>query len=74
MRQLTERDKKNLSRELVKPYVGYYEKCGIAKALEIMGYITETTYLVLADNFEMMEFERIPVGERTIYNILTLGR
>lgn len=74
MRQLTERDKKNISRELVKPYVGYYEKCGIVRSLEIMGYITETTYLVLVDNFEMMFFDKIPVGERTFYNILTLGR
>lgn len=74
MRQLTERDKKNISRELVKPYVGYYEKCGIARSLEITGYITETTYLVLVDNFEIMEFDKIPVGERTFYNILTLGR
>lgn len=74
MRQLTERDKRNLSREFSKKYVGYYEKCGIAKCLEMMGYITESTCLILADNFEMIEFEEIPVGERTFYNILTLGR
>lgn len=74
MRTLTNRDKNNLSREFAKRYVGYYEKCGIAKALEIMGYITENTYLILADNFEMMEFEQIPVGEQTFYHILDLGR
>lgn len=73
MRQLTQRDINNLSREFCKMYIGYNEKCGIAKGLEILGYITENTYLLLADNFEMQAFENIPVAQTTFRHILERG-
>lgn len=73
MRKLTERDISNLSREFTKAYNGYNEKCGIAKALEIMGYITENTYLLLIDNFCAQEFDKIPVNEYAFRHILERG-
>lgn len=73
MRKLTQRDIQNLSLEFAKMYLGYNEKCGIARGLEIMGYITENTYLLLADNFEMQTFENIPVAQITFRHILERG-
>lgn len=70
MRKLTSRDINNLAREFTKVYVGYNEKCGIAKGLEIMGYITENTYLLLTDNFAMQAFEGIPVADIVYRHIL----
>ena len=54
-------------------YLGYNEKCGIARGLEIMGYITENTYLLLTDNFEMQAFENIPIAQITFRHILERG-
>lgn len=70
MRKLTTRDINNLSRELAKPYIGYYEKCGIARCLQITGYITENCYLLLVDNFEAQAFEQIPVTQSVYKHIL----
>lgn len=70
MRKLTERDLNNISKEFAKMYIGYNEKCGIARCLEVLGYITENTYLLLVDNFEMQAFESIPVSETTFRHIL----
>lgn len=70
MRELTKRDINNLSKEFVKSYIGYNEKCGFARCLEIMGYITENTYLLLTDNFAAQAFEQIPVSESVYQHIL----
>lgn len=53
-----------------KMYVNYNEKCGAAKVLQELGYITDTQYLVLTDNFEQQCFERIPVAKSTFKSIL----
>lgn len=53
-----------------KMYVNYNEKCGAAKMLQELGYITDTQYLVLTDNFEQQCFERIPVARSTFKSIL----
>lgn len=53
-----------------KMYVNYNEKCGAAKMLQELGYITDTQYLVLTDNFEQQCFERIPVAKSTFRSIL----
>lgn len=53
-----------------KMYVNYNEKCGVAKMLQELGYITDTQYLVLTDNFEQQCFERIPVARSTFKSIL----
>lgn len=73
MRKMTQRDINNFSFEFAKMHIGYTEKCGMARALEIMGYITENTYLLLADNFEMQAYENIPVGAMTFKHILERG-
>lgn len=53
-----------------KMYVNYNEKCGAAKMLQELGYITDTQYLVLTDNFEQQCFERIPVAKSVFKSIL----
>lgn len=59
-----------LSDYFYKMYVNYNEKCGAAKALQVLGYISDTQYLVLTDNFEQQCFERIPVAKSTFRSIL----
>lgn len=59
-----------LSDYFYKMYVNYNEKCGAAKMLQELGYITDTQYLVLTDNFEQQCFERIPVAKSTFKSIL----
>lgn len=59
-----------LSNYFCKMYVNYNEKCGAAKMLQELGYITDTQYLVLTDNFERQCFERIPVARSTFKSIL----
>jgi len=73
MRKLTTRDINNLSRELSKSYVGYNEKIGIANGLKILGYITESCFLLLLDNFEAQAFEQIPVSQEVYKHILMRG-
>lgn len=70
MRKLTNRDINNLLKEFAKPYIGYDEKCGIALGLEILGFITENTYQLLADNFEQQAFNNIPISEFVFKHIL----
>lgn len=53
-----------------KMYVNYNEKCGAAKMLQELGYITDIQYLVLTDNFEQQYFERIPVARSVFKSIL----
>lgn len=53
-----------------KMYVNYNEKCGAAKVLQELGYITDTQYLLLTDNFEQQCFERIPVAKSVFKSIL----
>lgn len=53
-----------------KMYVNYNEKCGAAKVLQELGYITDTQYLILTDNFEQQCFERIPVAKSVFKAIL----
>nr|DAX30675.1 MAG TPA: hypothetical protein [Bacteriophage sp.] len=59
-----------LAEYFYKMYVNYNEKCGAAKMLQELGYITDTQYLVLTDNFEQQCFERIPVAKSTFKSIL----
>lgn len=59
-----------LSDYFYKTYVNYNEKCGAAKMLQELGYITDTQYLVLTDNFEQQCFERIPVAKSIFKSIL----
>ena len=63
-------DIERLSDYFYKMYVNYNEKCGVAKALQVLGYISDTQYLVLTDNFEQQCFERIPVAKSTFKSIL----
>lgn len=63
-------DIERLSDYFYKMYVNYNEKCGAAKALQELGYITDTQYLVLTDNFEQQCFEKIPVAKSTFKSIL----
>lgn len=63
-------DIERLADYFYKMYVNYNEKCGAAKMLEELGYITDTQYLVLTDNFEQQCFERIPVAKSTFKSIL----
>lgn len=59
-----------LSDYFYKMHVNYNEKCGAAKILQELGYITDTQYLVLTDNFEQQCLERIPVAKSTFKSIL----
>lgn len=59
-----------LSDYFYKMYVNYNEKCGAAKVLQELGYITDTQYFVLTDNFEQQCFERIPVAKSVFKSIL----
>lgn len=63
-------DIERLSDYFYKMCVNYNEKCGAAKALQELGYITDTQYLVLTDNFEQQCFERIPVAKSVFKSIL----
>lgn len=63
-------DIERLTEYFYKMYVNYNEKCGAAKMLQELGYITDTQYLVLTDNFEQQCFERIPVAKSTFKSIL----
>lgn len=63
-------DIERLSDYFYKMYVNYDEKCGAAKMLQELGYITDTQYLVLTDNFEQQCFERIPVAKSVFKSIL----
>lgn len=63
-------DIERLSDYFYKMYVNYNEKCGAAKVLQELGYITDTQYLVLTDNFEQQCFERIPVAKSVFKSIL----
>lgn len=63
-------DVERLADYFYKMYVNYNEKCGAAKVLQELGYITDTQYLVLTDNFEQQCFERIPVARSTFKSIL----
>lgn len=63
-------DIERLADYFYKMYVNYNEKCGAAKMLQELGYITDTQYLVLTDNFEQQCFERIPVAKSTFKSIL----
>lgn len=63
-------DIERLSDYFYKMYVNYDEKCGAAKVLQELGYITDTQYLVLTDNFEQQSFERIPVAKSVFKSIL----
>lgn len=63
-------DVERLADYFYKMYVNYNEKCGAAKMLQELGYITDTQYLVLTDNFEQQCFERIPVARSTFKSIL----
>lgn len=63
-------DIERLSDYFYKMYVNYNEKCGAAKMLQELGYITDTQYLVLTDNFEQQCFERIPVARSVFKSIL----
>lgn len=63
-------DIERLSDYFYKMYVNYNEKCGAAKMLQELGYITDIQYLVLTDNFEQQCFERIPVAKSTFKSIL----
>ena len=67
---LGEADIEHLSVYFSKMYVNYNEKCGVAKTLQELGYITDTQYLVLTDNFAQQCFERIPVAKSTFKSIL----
>lgn len=67
---LSEADIKRLSEYFYKMYVNYNEKCGAVKMLQELGYITDTQYLVLTDNFAQQCFERIPVAKSTFKSIL----
>lgn len=63
-------DIERLSDYFYKTYVNYNEKCGAAKMLQELGYITDTQYLVLTDNFAQQCFERIPVARSVFMSIL----
>lgn len=63
-------DIERLSDYFYKMYANYNEKCGVAKALQVLGYISDTQYLVLTDNFEQQCFERIPVAKSVFKSIL----
>lgn len=63
-------DIERLSGYFYKMYVNYNEKCGAAKVLQELGYITDTQYLVLTDNFEQQCFERMPVARSVFKAIL----
>ena len=63
-------DIERLTDYFYKMYVNYNEKCGAAKMLQELGYITDTQYLVLTDNFEQQCFERIPVAKSVFKSIL----
>lgn len=63
-------DTERLADYFYKMYVNYNEKCGAAKMLQELGYITDTQYLVLTDNFEQQCFERILVSKSTFKSIL----
>jgi hypothetical protein len=63
-------DIERLSDYFYKMYVNYDEKCGAAKMLQELGYITDTQHLVLTDNFEQQCFERIPVAKSVFKSIL----
>lgn len=63
-------DIERLSDYFYKMYVNYNEKCGAAIMLQELGYITDTQYLVLTDNFEQQCFERIPVARSVFKSIL----
>lgn len=63
-------DIERLADYFCKMYVNYNEKCGAAKMLQELGYITDTQYLVLTDNFEQQCFERIPVARSAFKSIL----
>ena len=67
---LGEADIERLADYFYKMYVNYNEKCGAAKMLQELGYITDTQYLVLTDNFEQQCFERIPVAKSVFKSIL----
>lgn len=67
---LGEADIERLAEYFSKMYVNYNEKCGASKMLQELGYITDTQYLVLTDNFEQQCFERIPVAKSTFKSIL----
>lgn len=63
-------DIERLTDYFYKMYVNYNEKCGAAKMLQELGYITDTQYLVLTDNFEQQCFEQIPVAKSVFKSIL----
>lgn len=63
-------DVERLADYFYKMYVNYNEKCGAAKMLQELGYITDTQYLLLTDNFEQQCFERIPVAKSVFKSIL----
>ena len=63
-------DIERLSDYFFKMYLNYNEKCGAAKVFQELGYITDTQYLVLTDNFEQQSFERIPVAKSVFKSIL----
>lgn len=67
---LGEADTERLAEYFSKMYANYNEKCGAAKMLQELGYITDTQYLVLTDNFAQQCFERIPVAKSTFKSIL----
>lgn len=69
-KRLGEADIERLSEYFTKMYVNYNEKSGSAKTLQELGYITDTQYLVLTDNFAQQCFERIPVAKSTFKSIL----
>lgn len=69
-KMLGKEDINRLADYFYKMYVNYHEKCGAAKVLQVLGYITDIQYLVLTDNFEQQCFERIPVAKSVFKSIL----
>lgn len=67
---LSKADIERLADYFYKMHVNYNEKCGAAKALQELGYITDMQYLLLTDNFEQQSFERISVAKSTFKSIL----
>ena len=69
-KKLGEADIERLTEYFCKMFVNYNEKCGSAKMLQELGYITDIQYLILTDNFQQQCFEKIPVAKSTFKSIL----
>lgn len=69
-KKLSESDIERLTDYFCKMYTNYNEKCGAAKMLQELGYITDIQYLILTDNFGQQSFDKIPVAKSTFKSIL----